>query len=85
MLALVAGAAVVVVSSAGHFVTGSAVHLQGLRQMEFNACEAIVVGHDGFRVQVRITKGPQQTQGREIRVKRANVIRLERPTTNMAP
>ena len=44
-----------------------------------------MVGHDGFRVQVRITKGPQQTQGREIRVKRANVIRLERPTTNMAP
>ena len=85
VLALVAGAAVVVVSSAGHFVTGSAMRLQGLRQMEFNACEAIVVGHDGFRVQVRITKGPQQTQGREIRVKRANVIRLERPTTNMAP
>ena len=59
--------------------------LQGLRQVEFNACEAMVVGQDGFRVQVRVTKGPQHTQGREIRVKRANVIRLERPTTNMAP
>ena len=59
--------------------------LQGLRQVEFNACEAMVVGHDGFRVQVRATKGPQHTQGREIRVKRANVVRVERPTTNMAP
>ena len=85
VLALVAGAAVVVVSSAGHLVTGLAVRLQGLRQMEFNACEAIVVGQDGFKVQVHVTKGPQHTQGREIRVKRANVIRLERPTTNMAP
>ena len=31
------------------------VRLQGLRQMEFNECEAVVVGHDGFRVQVRVT------------------------------
>ena len=85
MLALVAGAAAVVVGSARHLVTGSAVRLQGLRQMEFNACEAMVVGQDGFRVQVRVTKGPRHTQGQEIRIKRANVIRLERPTTNMAP
>ena len=28
---------VVVVGSTGHFATGSAVHLQGLRQVEFNA------------------------------------------------
>ena len=85
MLALVAGAAVVVVGSVGHLATGSTVRLQGLRQVEFNACEAMVAGQDGFRVQVRVTKGPQHTQGWEIRVKRANVIRLERPTTNVAP
>ena len=48
MLTLVAGTAVVVVCSAGHLATGSTV--QGLRQVEFNACEAMVVGHDGFRV-----------------------------------
>ena len=59
--------------------------LQGLRQVEFNACEAMVVGHDSFRVQVGVTKGPQHTQGREIRVKRANAVRVERPMTNMAP
>ena len=58
VLTLVAGAAVVVVGSAWHLATGSAVCLQGLRQVEFNACEAMVVGHDGVRVQVRITKGP---------------------------
>ena len=58
MLALVAGAVVVVVSSAGDLVTGSPVRVQGLRQMEFNACEAIVVGQDSFTVQVRVTKGP---------------------------
>ena len=73
MLTLVAGAAVVVVASIGHLVTGSALRLQGL-QVEFNACEAMVVGHDGFRLQVRVTKGPQHTQGREIGVKRANVV-----------
>ena len=81
VLTLVAGAAVVVVGSAGHLATGSAGRLQGLRQVEFNACEAMVVGHDGGRVQVHVTKGPQHTQGREIRVKRANVVQLERPTT----
>ena len=59
--------------------------LQGLRQVEFNTCEAMVVEHDGFRVQVHVTKGPHHTQGQEIRVKRANVVRVERPTTNMAP
>ena len=85
VLTLVAGAAVVVVCSAGHLETGSVVRLQGLRQVEFNACEAMVVGHDGFTVQVHVTKGPQHTQGREIRVKRVNVVRVERPTTNMAP
>ena len=85
VLTLVAGAAVVVVGSAGHLATGSAVRLQGLRQVEFNTCEAMVVGHDGFRVQVRVTKGPQHTQGREIHVKTANAVRAERPTTNMAP
>ena len=85
VLTLVAGAAVVVVGSTGHLAKGSALRLQGLRQVEFNACEAIVVGHDGFRVHVRVTKGPHHAQGREIRVKRANVVRVERPTTNMAP
>ena len=85
MFTLLAGAAVVVVCSAGHLATGLAVRLQGLRQVEFNACEAMVVGHDGFRVQVRVTKGPQHTQGRDIRVKGANVVQVERPTTNMAP
>ena len=85
VLTMVAGAAVVVVCSTGHLAAGSTVLLQGLRQVEFNACEAMVVGHDGFRVQVHITKGPQHTQGREIRVKRANVVRVERSTTNMAP
>ena len=63
VLTLVAGTAVVVVGGAGHLATESAVRLQGLRQVEFNACEAMVVGHDGFRVQVRVTKGPQHTQG----------------------
>ena len=85
VLTLVAGVAVVVVGSAGHLATGPVVRLQGLRQVEFNACEAIVVGHDGCRVQVRVTKGPHHTQGREIRVKRANVVQVERPTTNMPP
>ena len=86
MLTLVACAAVVVVGSAHHLATGSAVlRLQGLRQVESNAWEAMVVGHDGFRVQERVTKGPQHTQGQEIRVKRANVVRVERPPTNMAP
>ena len=83
VLTLVAGAPVVVVCSARHLATGSAARLQGLRQVEFNACEAMVVGHDGFRVQVRVTRGASHT--REIRVKRANVVRVERPTTNMAP
>ena len=50
VLTLVASAAVVVVGSAGHFATGSALRLQGLWQVEFNACEAMVVGHDGCRV-----------------------------------
>ena len=85
MLTLVAGTAVMVVGSAGHFATRSAVRLQGLRQVEFNACEAMVVEHDGFRVHVRVTKEPHHTQGREIHVKRVNVVRVERPTTNMAP
>ena len=58
MLTLVAGVAVVVVGSAVHLATGSTVRLQGLQQVEFNVCEAMVVGHDGFRVQVRGTKGP---------------------------
>ena len=31
--------------------------LQGLRQVEFNACEVMVAGHDGFRVQVSVTRG----------------------------
>ena len=48
-------------------------------------CEAVVVGHDGFRVQVRVTQGPQHTLGREMCIKRTNVVRVERPTTNMAP
>ena len=56
VLTLVAGAAVVVVGSTGHLATGIVVRIQGLRQVEFNACEAMVVGHDGFRVQVRVTK-----------------------------
>ena len=85
MLTLAAGAVVLVVCSAGHLATRLAVRLPGLRQVEFNACEAMVVGRDGFTVQVHATKGPQHTQGREIRVKRANVVRVERPTTNMAP
>ena len=71
--------------SVRHLAKGSAVRPQGLWQVEFNACEAMVVGHDGFRVQVRATKGPHHTQGQEIRVKRANVVRVERPTTNMSP
>ena len=62
VLTLVAGAAAVVVRSTGHLATGSTVHLQGLQQVEFNTCEAMVVGHDGFRVQVRVTKGPQHTR-----------------------
>ena len=74
ILILVASAAVVVVGSAGHLATRSTVRLQGLRQVEFNACEAMVVGHDGFRVHVCVAKGPRHTQGREIRVKRANVV-----------
>ena len=74
-LTLVASAAAVVVGSARHLATRSAVRLQGLRQVEFNACEGMVVGHDNLRVQVRVTKGPHHTQGREIRVKRANVVR----------
>ena len=63
VLALATCAAVAVLGSAGHHATGSVVRLQGLRQMEFNDCEAVVVGHDGFRVQVRVTKGPQHTLG----------------------
>ena len=78
MLALAAGTAAAVVCSAGHLATGSALRVQGLRQMEFNACEAVVVGHDGFRVQVRVTQAPQHTQEREICVKRTNVVRVER-------
>ena len=74
VLTLVAGAAVAVVGNTGHLTTGSAVRLQGLQRVEFNTCEAMVVGHDGFRVQVRVKKGPQRTQAREIRVKRANVV-----------
>ena len=34
--------------------------VEGLRQMEFNECEAAVVGHDGFGVHVRVT---QEVQG----------------------
>ena len=58
--------------------------LQGLRQMEFNKCEAVGVGHNGFRVQVRVTQGPHHTLGREIRAERTNVVRVGKPTTNMA-
>ena len=53
--------------------------------MEFNACEPMVVGHDGCRVQVSVTKGQQHKPRREIPVKRANVVRVERPTTNITP
>ena len=84
VLALAACAAVALVGRAGHHEKVSAVRLQGPWQMEFNECEAVVVGHDGFRVQVRVTQGPQHTIGREIRVKRTNVVRVEKPTTNMA-
>ena len=58
VLALAACAAVAVVGSAGHHAKGSALRLQGLWQMDFNKCEAVVVGHDGFRVQSRMTQGP---------------------------
>ena len=51
--------------------------------MEFNECEAVVVGHDGFEVQV--TQGPRHTLGPEIRVKRTNVVRVEKPTTKWGP
>ena len=64
VLTLVAGATTVVVGSAGHLATGSAVHLQRLQQVEFNECEAMVVGHDGFTVQVCVTKGPPTTYTR---------------------
>ena len=83
-LALAACAAVAVVDSAGHHAKGSAVWLQRLRHMDFNECEALVVGHDGFRVQVRVTQGPQHMLRREIRPRRSNVVRVEKPTTNMA-
>ena len=85
VLVLAACAAVAVVGSAGHHEEGSVVCLQGLRQMEFSECEAVVVGHEGFRVQLRLTQGPHHTLGREIRVKRTNVAQVEKPTTNMAP
>ena len=86
VLALAPCAAVAVVGSAALAVVGIiGHHAKGLRQMEFNECEAVVLGHDGFRVQVRVTQGPQHTLGREIRVKRSNVVRVEKPATNMAP
>ena len=39
----------------------TSVRLQGLRQKESNSCEAVVVGHDGSRVQVHVTQGPENT------------------------
>ena len=85
MPAFVASAAVAVVGSVGHHATSSVVRLQGLRQMEFNECAAGVVGHDGSILQVCVTQGQQHTPGWEIRVKRTNVMRVERPTTNTPP
>ena len=63
VLALPACAAVAVVGSTRHHEKGSAVRLQGLRHMEFNECEAVVVGHKGFWVQERVTQGPHHTLG----------------------
>ena len=85
MLILAACAAVAVVGSTRHHEKGSAVRLRGLRQMEFNECEAVVVGHDSFRVKVCVAQGSRHTLGREIHVKRTNVVRVEKPTTNLVP
>jgi hypothetical protein len=54
-MALAARAAVAVVGSAGHHAKGLAVRLIGLQQMDFHECDAVVAGHDGFRIQVRVT------------------------------
>ena len=74
-----------VVCNAGHLATWTAVYLQGLRQTEFNSCEAVVVGHDGGGVQVRVTEGPQHTQRCVIRVKGTNAVLVEPPITNGDP
>lgn len=55
VMALAARAAVAVVGSAGHHAKGLAVRLIGLQQMDFHECDAVVAGHDGFRIQVRVT------------------------------
>ena len=44
-----------------------------------------VGGDKKFKMQVRVTQGPQHTLGPEICVKRSNVVRVEKPTLNMAP